>query len=61
MLDSRADVDLLLLTYELNATLISADLGVLAWAESLGLSILPYDQLPAFLAARPERAGKPRR
>ena len=45
MLDSKADVDLLLLAYELNATLVSADEGVLLWAENLGISILPYAQL----------------
>ena len=42
MLDSKADVDLLLLAYELNATLVSADEGVLLWAENLGISTLPY-------------------
>lgn len=45
MLDSRADVDLLLLAYEIDATLVSADLGVLAWAENLGLRTLPHDRL----------------
>jgi RNA ligase partner protein len=45
MLDSKADVDLLLLAYELNATLISADEGVLLWAENLGITVLPYAQL----------------
>jgi len=50
-LDSKADVDLLLLTYELEATLVSADLGVMEWAENLGLSILSHEQLPAFLAS----------
>lgn len=45
MLDSKADVDLLLLAYETKATLVSADEGVLAWAENLGIEILPYEQL----------------
>ncbi len=40
-LDSKADVDLLLLTKELDATLISTDEGVLLWAEKLGLKTLP--------------------
>jgi uncharacterized protein len=52
MLDSRADVDILLLAYETGATLVSADQGVLTWAENLGIEILPYNQLPAFLASR---------
>lgn len=45
MLDSKADVDLLLLAYEIKGTLVSADEGVLAWAENLGVEILPYAQL----------------
>ncbi len=52
MLDSRPDVDMLLLSYETGATLVSADLGVLDWARELGVETMPHDQLPAFLAAR---------
>lgn len=52
MLDSRADVDILLLAYEMGATLVSADQGVLLWADNMGIELLPYDQLPAFLASR---------
>ena len=52
MLDSRPDVDLLLLSYETGATLVSADFGVLDWARELGVETLPHDQLPAFLAGR---------
>ena len=48
-LDSKADVDLLLLAYEIPAVLVSADEGVNAWAENLGIEILPYNQLPALL------------
>ncbi len=48
-LDSKADVDLLLLAYELDALLVSADLGVVEWAEHLGLSVLKYEQLKTFL------------
>lgn len=49
MLDSKADVDLLLLAYELKGTLVSADMGVLTWAENLGIKILPHANLPVFL------------
>jgi len=49
MLDSRADVDLLLLAYEVDGLLVSADQGVLSWAENLGISILSYDHLRDFL------------
>ncbi len=45
MLDSKADVDLLLLAFEIKGTLVSADEGVLLWAENLGIEILPYPQL----------------
>lgn len=49
MLDSKADVDLLLLAYETSGTLISADQGVLHWANEMGVSILPAEQLTALL------------
>jgi RNA ligase partner protein len=49
MLDSKADVDLLLLSYEIKGTLVSADEGVLEWAENLGIELLPYNQLQPFL------------
>ncbi len=49
MLDSKADVDLILLAYETGGTLVSADLGVLAWAENFGVSILSHDHLRDFL------------
>lgn len=52
MLDSKADVDLLLLTFELDGTLVSADQGVLDWAEKLGLSVLHHDHLKEFLIER---------
>ncbi|MFN0118840.1 MAG: RNA ligase partner protein [Elusimicrobiota bacterium] len=48
-LDSKADVDLLLLSYELSGLLVSADQGVIDWAEKMGIQILPYDQLLPFL------------
>ncbi len=49
MLDSAADVDLLLLAYETSGTLVSADQGALHWANELGVSILPAEQLPNIL------------
>lgn len=58
-LDSKADVDLLLLAYESNAILISADQGVLLWAENLGITILPHDQLLAFLNSNKLSASDP--
>ena len=49
MLDSKCDVDLLLLSYEVEGLLVSADQGVLAWADSLGVSTLAHGQLSDFL------------
>jgi RNA ligase partner protein len=50
MLDSKAEVDLFLLAYEINGTLVSADEGVLLWAENLGITTLPYSQLHSFIS-----------
>jgi len=56
MLDSRADVDLLLLAYEMGGLLVSADQGVLDWADSLGISTLSHDHLLEFIS---ESSHKP--
>lgn len=53
MLDSKADVDLLLLAYENQAILVSADEGVLLWAENLGVELLAHDHLYEYLMERP--------
>jgi uncharacterized protein len=55
MLDSKADVDLLLLAYELDATLVSADQGVLDWAENLGVPLLAHDHLKEFLQEKTKK------
>jgi len=49
MLDSKADVDLLLLAYETGGKLASADEGVILWAENMGIPLLSYDHLYDFL------------
>jgi hypothetical protein len=49
MLDSEKDVELLLLAYESEASLVTADQGVLEWAKDLGISLLPHEQLMDFL------------
>jgi Predicted DNA-binding protein containing PIN domain len=38
ILDSREDLDMLLLSREINATLATEDKGVISWAEDFGLS-----------------------
>jgi RNA ligase partner protein len=40
ILDSREDVDVILLAYELDAILVSADEGVRKWAKELGVKLI---------------------
>ena len=44
-LDSIPDLDLILLAYELNATIVSSDEGVVLWGRNLGIKELPPDFL----------------
>jgi len=46
ILDSAPDIDILLLAKELNAAVISQDLGVKRWAEQLGLRYLEARSFP---------------
>ncbi len=45
IIDSREDVDLLLLALELDAAVVTADEGILAWAEKLGVRIYEAKRL----------------
>jgi hypothetical protein len=45
LLDSREDVDLLLLARDLDAALVSSDEGVVKWAERLGIRLIHPDNL----------------
>ncbi|MFW6087936.1 MAG: RNA ligase partner protein [Myxococcota bacterium] len=49
LLDSKEDVDLILLAQELGAALVSSDRGVVTWAEKLGIRLLPPDNLRGVL------------
>jgi RNA-free ribonuclease P len=40
ILDSKEDVDVLLLAYELDAVLVSADQGMRKWADKVGITIM---------------------
>ena len=55
IIDSKEDVDLILLSMELGATLVTADQGAIKWADSLGVKwLLPErfrDYIEAFIAA----------
>ena len=49
IIDSKEDVDLLLLAMELDALLISADQGLILWAEKLGIQWLFPDKFKDYL------------
>lgn len=45
IIDSKEDVDLILLTKELKGTLVTADKGLTTWAQELGIPTLEPDEL----------------
>ncbi len=45
IIDSREDMDVLLLAYELDAVLLSADKGLRKWADKVGVKIIRPDHL----------------
>lgn len=49
IIDSKEDVDLLLLAMELDALLITADQGLIQWAEKLGIQWLFPDRFKDYL------------
>ncbi len=49
IIDSKEDVDLLLLAMELDALLITADQGLITWAEKLGVRWLIPEKFKDFL------------
>lgn len=55
LLDSREDVDLILLAKELDAGLVSSDRAVVAWAERLGIRLVRPETLRRTLD--PEHGG----
>jgi RNA ligase partner protein len=51
ILDSKEDVDLLLLAVELDAVLVSADQGLIKWAEKLGVQWVFPERFKDYLQA----------
>ena len=51
IIDSREDVDLILLARELDATLVSADQGAVKWADKLGIKWLLPEKFKEYLEA----------
>jgi len=52
IIDSREDVDLILLAMELDAALLTADQGIIRWAERIGLRILHPRAMVHFLLSQ---------
>jgi hypothetical protein len=57
IIDSTEDVELILLARELDAIVVSADKGVVTWAEKLGLRSIDPARLHALLEQLAARAG----
>ncbi len=49
VVDSAADLDVLLLAKELGAKVLTSDKGLLAWADKMGLAVLPVDMAKAWI------------
>ena len=49
IIDSKEDVDLILLARELDALLVTADQGIIKWAEKLGIKWLVSSKLKEYL------------
>lgn len=57
IIDSKEDVDLLLLAMELDAVLITADKGLIKWAEKLGIRWLFPEKFKDYLMVAIKRSG----
>jgi uncharacterized protein len=56
IIDSREDVDLLLLAMELDALLVTADQGLIKWAEKFGIRWLVPEKFRDYLEAAAKKA-----
>jgi RNA ligase partner protein len=59
IIDSKEDVDLILLAKELGALLVTADLGAVKWAEKLGVRWLLPEKFKEFLLTAVGEGGEP--
>jgi hypothetical protein len=59
ILDSREDVDVLLLAYELDGVLVSGDEGMRKWADKVGIQIVNARHLRGILENLPALGGAP--
>ena len=58
ILDSREDVEVILLAYELDAILVSADEGIRKWARELGVKLITPEYFKELLEELVARSGK---
>lgn len=56
IIDSKEDVDLLLLARELDALLVTADQGIIKWAEKFGIKWLVSSKLKEYLQSSIKKA-----
>ncbi|HYA11607.1 MAG TPA: RNA ligase partner protein [Thermodesulfovibrionales bacterium] len=57
IIDSKEDVDILLLAMELDALLVTADRGLIKWAEKLGIKWLFPEKFKNYLLGAIKRSG----
>jgi len=57
IIDSKEDVDILLLAMELDALLVTADQGLIKWAEKLGIKWLFPEKFKNYLLGAIKRSG----
>ncbi len=57
IIDSKEDVDLLLLAMELDALLVTADQGLIKWADKLGIKWLIPEKFKDYLLVAIKRSG----
>jgi RNA ligase partner protein len=57
IIDSKEDVDLILLARELDALLVTADQGIIKWAEKLGIKWLLPSKFKEYLMSSIKRAN----
>ncbi len=58
ILDSKEDVDLILLAKELDAVLVTLDQGAIKWAEKLGIRWLMPEKFKEYLESFIDKSGK---
>ncbi len=56
IIDSKEDVDLILLARELNALLVTADQGLIKWAEKFGIEWLISSKFKEYMLSSIKRA-----